>query len=144
MPGQARGTHQPIPGWPYSVVAALQTGRTTWTAVLDALRSGPADDVTAVTAAQLREVVDRLIAAGHWTPGDPDIEIMTDSGYDITRPAYLLADLPVVVTGRLRSDRVMLHPPPPRPSGTVGRPCRHGPAHHRRRPDPTAGRPAAR
>ncbi|MGY3676487.1 hypothetical protein [Streptomyces sp. TE33382] len=27
--------------------------------------------------AQLREVVDRLIAAGHWTPGDP--EILPDS-----------------------------------------------------------------
>jgi hypothetical protein len=55
--GRAKGTHQMIPGWPYSVVAALQTGRTSWTAVLDALRLGPDDDVTAVTAAQLREVV---------------------------------------------------------------------------------------
>jgi hypothetical protein len=26
-----------IPGWPYSVVAALEPGRTSWTAVLDAL-----------------------------------------------------------------------------------------------------------
>jgi hypothetical protein len=133
--GRAKGTHQMIPGWPYSVVAALQTGRTSWTAVLDALRLGPDDDVTAVTAAQLREVVDRLIAAGHWTPGDPDIEIVTDSGYDITRLAFLLADLPVVVTGRLRSNRVMLGPPPPRPPGTVGRPCRHGPVFDLDAPD---------
>ena len=26
-----------IPGWPYSVVAALEPGRTSWTAVLDAV-----------------------------------------------------------------------------------------------------------
>jgi len=33
--------------------------------VLDAVRLGPTDDATAVTAAQLREVVDRLRAVGH-------------------------------------------------------------------------------
>jgi len=53
-----------IPGWPYSVVAALETGRTSWTAVLDAVRLGPADDETEVTAAQVRGAVDRLAAAG--------------------------------------------------------------------------------
>ena len=44
-----------IPGWPYSVVAALEPGRTSWTAVLDAVRLGPDDDETEVTAAQVRE-----------------------------------------------------------------------------------------
>jgi hypothetical protein len=34
--------------------------------VLDAVRLGPDDDETEVTAAQVREVVTRLIAAGHW------------------------------------------------------------------------------
>ena len=58
--GRAKGTAQMIPGWPYSVVAALGSGRSSWTAVLDAVRVGSADDTTAVTAAQLREVVDRL------------------------------------------------------------------------------------
>ncbi len=125
--GRAKGTHQMIPGWPYSMVAALETGRTSWTAVLDAVRLGPDDDVTAVTAAQLREVVGRLIVAGQWRPGDCDIEIVTDSGYDIIRLAYLLADLPVVVTGRLRSNRVMARAAPPRPPGAAGRPPRHGP-----------------
>ena len=57
-----------IPGWPYSFVAALETGRTCWTAILDALRLGPGDDATAVTAAQLRDVVGRLRDAGHGTP----------------------------------------------------------------------------
>lgn len=48
--GRAKGTSQMIPGWPYSIVAALETGRTSWTAVLEAVRLGPDDDATAVTA----------------------------------------------------------------------------------------------
>jgi hypothetical protein len=36
--GRARNQAQLIPGWPYSVVAALETGSTSWTAVLDAVR----------------------------------------------------------------------------------------------------------
>ena len=78
--GRAKGNAQLIPGWPYSFVAALETGRTSWTAMLDATRLGPIDDATAVTATQLRTVVDRLITAGHWQPGDLDIVIVADSG----------------------------------------------------------------
>jgi hypothetical protein len=64
--GRGKGQAQMIPGWPYSVVAALETGRTSWTAVLDAIRLSPDDDEAEVTAAQVREVVSRLIEAGHW------------------------------------------------------------------------------
>lgn len=56
---RAKSTSKFIPGWPYSFVAALETGRTSWTAVLDAVRLGTADDATAVTADQLRGVVGR-------------------------------------------------------------------------------------
>ncbi|WTB02330.1 transposase [Streptomyces avidinii] len=66
-------------------------GRTSWTQTLDAVRLGPADDTTAVTAAQLRGVVERLTSAGHWQPGDPDIVIVADAGYDVTRPAWVPA-----------------------------------------------------
>ena len=59
------------------------------------MRLGPADDATAVTAEQLRDVVDRLITAGHWQHGDPNVLIVTDTGYDVTRLAFVLADLPV-------------------------------------------------
>ena len=69
--GRGKGQAQMIPGWPYSVVAALEPGRTSWTAVLDAVRLGPDDDETEVTAAQVRDVITRLIAAGHWREGDP-------------------------------------------------------------------------
>jgi DDE superfamily endonuclease len=125
--GRAKGNAQLIPGWPYSFVAALETGRTSWTAVLDAVRLGPADDATAVTTTQLRDVIDRLITAGHWQPGDPDIMIVADSGYDIPRLAYVLAELPVEFVGRLRSDRVLRLPKPVRPAGMTGRPPKHGP-----------------
>src|SRR5579859_4841677 len=124
--GRGRGQAQMIPGWPYSVVAALEPGRTSWTTVLDAVRLGPDDDETAVTAAQVREVVARLIEAGHWREGDPAILVVFDAGYDVTRLAWLLADLPIELLGRLRSDRVMWLPAAPRRPGTNGRPRKHG------------------
>src|SRR6266849_1164140 len=123
--GRGKGQAQMIPGWPYSVVAALEPGRTSWTAVLDAVRLGPDDDETRVTAAQVRGVVTRLIGAGHWRDGEPEILIVFDAGYDIARLAWLLADLPVQVLGRLRSNRVLFLPAPPRSAGR-GRPARHG------------------
>ena len=39
--GRGRGQAQMIPGWPYSFVAALEPGRTSWTAMLDAIRLRP-------------------------------------------------------------------------------------------------------
>jgi hypothetical protein len=59
-----------IPGWPYSFVAALEPGRTSWVLPLDAVRPGPDDDPAAVTAAQIRDVVTRIIASGHWARGN--------------------------------------------------------------------------
>src|SRR5215470_553320 len=34
--GRGKDEHQLIPGWPYSMVAALEEGRTSWTRLLDA------------------------------------------------------------------------------------------------------------
>jgi hypothetical protein len=124
--GRGKGQAQMIPGWPYSVIAALEPGRTSWTAVLDAIRLGPDDDAAEVTAAQVREVINRLIAAGHWREGDPPILVIFDAGYDPMRLAHQLTGLPVEILGRLRSDRVLHFPVPPRPPGTNGRPRRHG------------------
>jgi hypothetical protein len=124
--GRARGQAQMIPGWPYSVIAALEPGRSSWTAVLDTVRLGPDDDAAEVTAAQVREVVARLAGAGHWREGDPPILVIFDAGYDVTRLAWLLGGLPVELLGRLRSDRVMQLPAPPRGPGTLGRPRKHG------------------
>jgi hypothetical protein len=124
--GRGRNAGQVIPGWPYSFVAALGPGRSSWAPLLDAVRLGPDDDECAVTAAQLREVTGRLIAAGHWKDGDPPVVIVMDSGYSGTRLAWLLRDLPVTVVARVRSDRVYYGPAPARAAGVRGRTARHG------------------
>src|SRR4051794_41582791 len=61
-----------------------------------------------VTAVQLRAVVGRLRAGGHWHPGDPPILVVLDAGYDVHRLAFLLADLAIQLIGRIRADRVLL------------------------------------
>ena len=77
-----RGKPPAQTGWPYSLVAALEPGRTSWTRLLDAVRLGPDDDLAAVTAAQVRGVIGQIIAAGHWHDGDPDIMVIFDAGYE--------------------------------------------------------------
>jgi hypothetical protein len=125
--GRGKDTHIMVPGWPYSVIVALETGRSSWTAPLDAVRLAPGDDAATVTATQVRDLVARLIAAGHWQPGDPDILLVADAGYDGPRLAHVLTDLPIVVLARMRSDRVLRRPSPPYlPGITTGRPRRHG------------------
>ncbi|WP_331749007.1 MULTISPECIES: NF041680 family putative transposase [unclassified Streptomyces] len=124
--GRGKDQHIPVPGWPYSVICALETGRSSWTAPLDALRLAPGDDAATVTAGQMRELVERLMAAGQWKDGDPDVLIVVDAGYDVPRLAFLLKDLPVQVLGRMRSDRVLRRAVPPREPGARGRPPRHG------------------
>ncbi|WP_425489492.1 transposase [Nonomuraea typhae] len=76
-------------------------------------------------------MTERLIAAGQSGLGEPDILIVTDAGYDITRLAYVLRDLQVELLGRIRSDRVLLRPAPSREkfmraSPYGGRPHKHG------------------
>jgi hypothetical protein len=117
---------QVVPGWPYSFVAALGPGASSWTLLLDAVRIGPDDDETDLAAAQLREVAGRLAEAGHWTPGDPDILIVLDAGYNPARLAWLLADLPVLLVARVRASRVFYGHVRPRTPGAPGRPSRHG------------------
>jgi hypothetical protein len=87
-----------------------ESGRTSWSALLDAVRLTPGADLAAVTARQVREVVERLVAAGFWTEGDPDILIVLDAGYDAPRISYLVSGLPVEIPGQTRSDRVVRRP----------------------------------
>ena len=132
--GRGKGQAQMIPGWPYSVVAALEPGRTSWTAPLDAVRLGPDDDETEVTAAQVREVVTRLVGAGHWRQGDPAILVVFDAGYDVTRLAWLLADLPVELL------RPAAQRPGDAPAGAAT-PARHERPAPQARPRAGTGRP---
>ncbi|GAA3856567.1 transposase [Amycolatopsis tucumanensis] len=77
--GRNRNQHLAIPGWPYSVVVALETGRSSWTAPVDIQRLEPWADAATVTADQLRRVVTGLINRGHWQPGDREILIVADA-----------------------------------------------------------------
>jgi DDE superfamily endonuclease len=140
-PCRCDGVRQTIPGWPYSIVAVLESGRSSWTAVLDAVRLRPDDDATVVTESQLRDLVGRLVATGGWHAGDPLIVIVMDSGYDIVRLSYLLADLPVALVGRIVSTRVLHGPPGPRRGDHPGRAPRHGARAELRQPG-TLGEPA--
>jgi hypothetical protein len=75
--GRAKGRAQMIPGWPYSVVAALRP-----VAPVDRVltRSGSARPTTRPRYRHpAREVVDRLIAAGH-ALAPPNIVIVADTG----------------------------------------------------------------
>jgi hypothetical protein len=123
--GRGADAGQQIPGWPYSLVSALGPGASSWGVLLDAVRIGPYDDETDLTAAPLREVDQRLAAAGRWRPGDPPVLVVMDAGYDPVRLAWLLRDLPVVVCARLRAGRVFYPPAPPRDPSVPGRVPRH-------------------
>jgi DDE superfamily endonuclease len=125
-PCRCDGVRQTIPGWPYSIVAVLESGRSSWTAPLDAVRLVPGQGATEVTATQIRQVWQRLCTAGQWRDGDPPILVVLDAGYDIIRLAWLLRDLPVRLLGRVRGNRVF-HAAAPGYAG-IGRPGRHGPA----------------
>lgn len=138
--GHGRGQDQQVPGWAYSFVAALESGATSWTQILDATRIGQDDDPAEVTAVQLRRVIEDLITAGTHRGGDEPIVIVTDAGYDVPRLAWQLRDLPAVVVGRLRSDRVLYGRAPARPG--PGRPPKHGRAFRMADPD-TWGEPDA-
>ena len=126
--GRRENTHEMVPGWPYSFVAALESGSTSWTALLDARRLEPGQDANALTADQLREVLRGIFNAGHWKLGDQPVLIVADAGYDGPRLAYLLRDLPVQIVVRLRSDRVFFQPVPAdyRVGPKDGQPPRHG------------------
>jgi hypothetical protein len=124
--GKGKNASRVVPGWPYSVVTALGPGSSSWAVPLDAARIGPGDDDTDVTAAQLRDVVTRLAAAGHWKPGDPEVLIALDAGYSPARLAWLLRGLPVILVARVRSCQVFYRPAPARERPLPGRPPCHG------------------
>nr|WSY57693.1 transposase [Streptomyces sp. NBC_00886] len=86
-----------------------------------------------------RKVVTRARESRQCHPGDPDILIVMDTGYDVTRLARVLADLPVEPVGRLRPDPVILRDTAPLHS------ARRAASQARRRPQlrRTARRPTA-
>jgi hypothetical protein len=99
----------------------LSFDRDLWTAPVDASRLHPTQDADQVAACQIRALMARLPASGQ-----PPLFVF-DGGYDSAQLTLDLADLPIAVLVRLRSDRCFYADPPPAarsPKG--GRPRRHG------------------
>jgi hypothetical protein len=112
---------QPIvAGWAWQWICQLSFAHDSWTAPMDAARLHPLDDADQHAARQIRALLGRLPAGG------PVPWFVFDAGYDSAQLSLDLADLPVVVLVRLRSDRCFYADPPPRPPGAGGRPRRHG------------------
>jgi hypothetical protein len=109
-----------IAGWAFQWIAQLGFERDSWTAPVDARRLHPLDDTDHTAAVQVRTLLERLPAGGSvpW--------FVFDGGYDSAQLSLDLAEVPVAVLVRLRSDRCFYADPPPRPPGSTGRPRRHG------------------
>lgn len=84
--GHSKDQQVMIPGWPYSFVTALEPGRSSWTAPLDAQRLAPGDDAATVTAGLLRQLVQRPITAGQWRTVTPTSSSLPTPA--TTRPAW--------------------------------------------------------
>jgi hypothetical protein len=109
-----------IAGWAYQWITQLSFDRDSWTAPVDARRLHPLDDTDHTAAAQIHALLARLPASGAVPL------FVFDAGYDSAQLTLELAEAPVAVLVRLRSDRCFYADPPPRPPGSPGRPRRQG------------------
>ena len=110
-----------VRGWADHWLVQPGFTRDSWTAPIDVERVRPQESVTDVAVAQLRAFLRRR-PAGATAP-----LVVFDSGYDVTALTHALADEPVALLVRLRSDRCFYFPPPiirSEPRG--GRPRRNG------------------
>jgi hypothetical protein len=132
-----------IAGWAFQWIAQLSFDRDSWTAPVDAARLHPLDDTDQQAARQIRALLGRLPAGG------PVPLLVFDAGYDSAQLSLDLADLPVAVLVRLRSDRCFYADPPPAARSPKGgrpaapprrqvRACRPG---HLANPDRHSGLP---
>ena len=123
------GRRKTIPGWNYSRITGVDWGTSSWVYPVDAVRLRAEDDQVEVTAAQVRDLVGRLEAAGRCgAPGQPVPMVIFDGGYSAPALTHALAGTAVQVLVRVRDEgrRVFYGPPPPPVPGRPGRPRRHG------------------
>jgi hypothetical protein len=69
-----KGSSRTAPGWEYQFTAAVGHLRTAWAALVDVARTTPATR-TAVTIAQVKNVLRRLRAAGHGRKAAPGVHL---------------------------------------------------------------------
>jgi PAS domain-containing protein len=110
---------QPIvAGWSYQWLAHVSFQRDSWTAPLDVRRVHPEDNVHAVAAQQIRQVL-----ASRPAGASPPV-FAFDAGYDPEQLAREVDGLPVAVLVRLRRGRCFYADPATQPA--VGRHRSHG------------------
>lgn len=110
-----------IPGWPYAFVVALEPGG--YLVDHDPGRPTPGPRPGHHRGDRHPDpgndrTIDHRRAVTH--PWQPWILIVMDAGYDVARLAWLLADVPVVLVARGRSNRVFYAPAGPRQGPTKG------------------------
>jgi hypothetical protein len=110
----------PERGYYYHWITQLSFDRDSWTAPVDARRLHPLDDTDQQAAIQIRALLARLPTGG------PVPLVVFDGGHDSAQLTLDLAEAPVAVLVRLRSNRCFYADPPPRGPGSTGRPRRHG------------------
>lgn len=113
---------QPIvAGWSYQWVSQLSWVADSWTAPADVLRISPSMDAITATIDQVARLVGLLPRVG-------EVPLFVfDAGYDGVALGHGLSGTRAEVLVRIASTRVFHPDPEPRPSGTRGRPRRHGP-----------------
>lgn len=117
---RGKGGDKFLPGWPYSLLVAVQWGSSSWVDPIEARRIRPGQEHTDVTIAQITDLLGDLQATGRGVAGDPPPLIMLDAGNYATDISHPLAAHPVQVLVRLRATRVFYadpKTPPPRRDG---------------------------
>jgi len=114
---------QPIvAGWSYQWVAQLSFVRDSWTAPLEVRRVVPGENIHAVALAQVRALLRRQ------GPSEAVPLFVFDAGYDPVPLTLALAEEPVAILVRMRSDRCFFGEPPHKAKVgyCCGPPFRHG------------------
>jgi DDE superfamily endonuclease len=114
---------QPIvAGWSYQWVAQLSFVRDSWTAPLEVRRVAPGENSHEVAVAQIRALLRRQ------GPSEAIPLFVFDAGYDPVPLTLALAEEPVAVLVRMRSDRCFFGEPPHKAKvgSCCGPPFRHG------------------
>jgi hypothetical protein len=119
---------QPIvAGWNFSILAAISSDTSTWTAPLDIRLRTVADDANLVAAEQIRALTHRLETTEPDTTTAP--LFVLDGGYHPALLTVQLAGTGTQIAVRIRNDRnFFTRAPQPAPTrtGQPGRPRRHG------------------
>jgi hypothetical protein len=123
---RGKGGDRYLPGWPHSLVVGVGWGSSSWVDPIEARRIRPHEDHADVTVEQITRLLADLRDAGRLGDHQPPPLVMLDAGNPSTQISLALADQPVQVLVRLRSNRVFHTDPEPRLPGRPGAPARPG------------------